>query len=1189
MNQRNDSAAALHDELLSASEIADLLGQPQPTQEQARIIEAPLESMLIVAGAGSGKTETMSARVVWLIANGLVQPREILGLTFTRKAAGELLDRVRMRLEQLGRVHPLQTDEQDPALNELNRPTISTYNAYAASLVQEHGLRIGREPGARLLSEASQWAIVHDIVEKWQGDLDTDKAVSTITKAVLGLAGGLSEHLLSVEQAKEQIQALLDPLEDLPFGKRRRTPEKTVSELGTTLSTRYQLLDLVHEYERYKQINEAMDFGDQVALAAQLAESVPIVGELERERFKVVLLDEYQDTSYAQIRFLAALFGAGHPVTAVGDPNQSIYAWRGASAAGPARFPEQFRNRDGSPAATYALSTSWRNDHAILAAANLTAAPLYAADPKNSLPSLNARPGAGTGTVHAAYYETIEDEAEGIAQYIKERWQPGETSAAVLCRKRSQFPLLESTLRAHGIPVEVIGLGGLLATPEVVDVVAFLEAAHDPSRGDSVMRLLTGPRFNLGAADLIALGTFARNLSRGASRVANRHAQSQDAIAADETTANLQGEQPVHIDIDPFEDRSILDALAMLPESTSESASEGGSDGAHSANIPKYIARELEGISFTQAGVRRMRELNDVLEQVRSLTYLPLPELVEAAVRLLSLDVEMALATARARRAGVPYDPANPFGRAHLDALRRVAADFADSAATPTLGAFLSWLHDAVEHERGLDRPVGRPDPHAVALLTVHAAKGLEWDVVAVPGLSDGQFPSVVTRKENGASESAWLSDLGALPFSLRGDARDLPSLQYDGAVDDEQVANAIAQFKLRAGRAAVMDERRLAYVAFTRARKSLLVSGAWWRTGARKVDPSPFLSELVEGNCATILTMAEAPEEDATNPRDGVVVEAYWPFELADESTHTALDAISEAEPSSLVQSLKSLPTHLHVQSLDEAEEPLAQSAQRTEIARTLALTRLAAQLVAHTQASPQVLEMPLLTSGNLDLAELADLLLRERTQGEKVQDEVAFPAHISVSGIVDIDRDREAYALARRRPIPREPSVASRRGTTFHLWVENYFGTNSLFDLDDLPGADDDYLDHDATLEKLKSNFLSSPWAQLQPLALESDIDIVVCGVAIRARIDAVFPDPDRPGAVVVVDWKTGRAPLESAERASRELQLALYRIAWSEATGTPLEDIDAAFYYVASSETVRPQALASRTEIEKILLGA
>ena len=196
----------------------------------------------------------------------------------------------------------------------------------------------------------------------------------------------------------------------------------------------------------------------------------------------MVLLDEYQDTSYAQLTLLGALFGGGHPVTAVGDPNQSIYGWRGASAGGLEGFPTSFPqvHADGSrtPADVHQLSTSWRRRRA-LDAANHVAGPLRSAASRVEVPLLATRPGAGDGRVLAHVAETIEDEVRTVAEFVVERWRPESgrdgkrVTAAVLCRgKRSQFEPLRRALRAQGLPVEVVGLGGLLSAPEVVDLLA---------------------------------------------------------------------------------------------------------------------------------------------------------------------------------------------------------------------------------------------------------------------------------------------------------------------------------------------------------------------------------------------------------------------------------------------------------------------------------------------------------------------------------------------------------------------------------------------------------------------------------------------------------------------------------------------------------------------------------------------
>ncbi|PFG33859.1 ATP-dependent DNA helicase [Sanguibacter antarcticus] len=1100
----------------SAAQIADLLGQHRPTPEQTAVIEAPLGPMLVVAGAGSGKTETMSARVVWLIANGHVQPQEVLGLTFTRKAAGELSERVTKRLRQLRRARP---GAAAGALDALDRPTVSTYNAYAASLVQDHGLRIGREPGARLLTEASQWQIASTVVESWHDDLGTDAAVSTVVGAVLDLSGALSEHLLDVDDARAGLGRLVEAIEATPFGGRRTSLHADIVKLAQSLMERHRLLDVVEAYQSRKRASDAMDFGDQVALAAQLAEGVPAVAVGERDRFKVVLLDEYQDTSYAQIRLLAALFGDGHPVTAVGDPNQSIYGWRGASASGPARFPEQFVTADGARAPVHHLSTSWRNDLAILRVANTTAAPLYSADPANSLPSLDARPAAGIGTVHAVYAATLEEEAEAVADFVVKHRDGGRASAAVLCRARSQFPVIEAALRGRGLPVEVVGLGGLLTTPEIVDVVALLEVVHDPSRGDSLMRLLTGPRVNLGASDLHALGARAKELAR-------RHT----------TATRAQG--------DATDERSVIDALDDMPPAS---------------------WRGPDGRSFTDEGWARLRSLAATLREIRAVTYLSLPELVDRAERALGLDIEVALAAERVYATGAPRPASDPRGRAHLDAFRSVAASFSDAAETATLGAFLAWLTTAEQRERGLGRPVSTPDPAAVQLITVHASKGLEWDVVAVPGLVDGGFPSTRTNSDAGPTSSGWLTGLGALPFPLRGDAGDLPDLELAGAEDSADLNARLADFRHRCGEHEVLEERRLAYVAFTRARSHLLLSGAWWRTALKPTTPSVFLTELQDAGALDELTITDEPAPGATNPRDDDVRNAWWPPGApTSEPGEQDLDALDDDDA--------------RVSSLD-----------LVRLSRDVVLEAL--ELPA---PDPDAGTAPVRGRDGTDLVELSAILLAERAAARGGAQGIEFPSHISASGLVEIARDRSAFALALRRPVPREPSVHSRRGTAFHLWVERFYGATSLFDVGDMPGADDDHIDGDQALVELQRTFEASVWASIEPLEVEVAIDTVIGDVIARTRIDAVFPDPERPprdghpGGVVVVDWKTGRAPSDPDARRAREVQLAVYRLAWSQWAGVPLDDVSAAFYYVADDTTVRPERLADRSELERLVRG-
>src|SRR5215468_150135 len=612
----------------SPAHLARLLGLPEPTAEQAAVISAPMEPLSVIAGAGSGKSETMAARLVWLVANGMVRPERVLGLTFTRKAAAELGQRVRARLDGLRRAGlggeagsaaaaghagtPVPGSAAGPpaglaggppaglaggppaglvggppagraggsptgppggpwagpagglamtgsppggaaagglamtgspaggaaaggaaagepdASPRDGEPVVSTYHSYAARLVADHALREALEPSVRLITPAVAWQTAARVVAAYAGPMDAVHwGPQSVTAAVLDLAGELAEHLCG----PADVYQVGDWLEAASRALPGRMPAQ-VRKILDCQRTREQLLPMVSGYVAAKAAREVMDYGDQVALAARIATRHPEVGAMERARYQVVLLDEFQDTSHAQLVLLRALFGGGHPVTAVGDPCQSIYGWRGASAGNLTRFSHEFPAGT-RPARVTKLATSFRNTERVLevAAALQQGLREQAPDVPRLVPP---RERAGRGAVVCALLETAADEARWVAGQVAEvlgtppgtapdgepwpgqrpglRIQP--SGIAVLCRKRAQFPLLRAAIEAKGIPVEVVGLGGLLTVPEVADIVATLRVLHDPAASGSLARLLTGPRWRIGPRDLVALGRRARALAR---------------------------------------------------------------------------------------------------------------------------------------------------------------------------------------------------------------------------------------------------------------------------------------------------------------------------------------------------------------------------------------------------------------------------------------------------------------------------------------------------------------------------------------------------------------------------------------------------------------------------------------------------------------------------------------------------
>jgi DNA helicase-2/ATP-dependent DNA helicase PcrA len=1063
---------------ITPAELAERVGLPSPTAEQAEIIAAPLGPAVVIAGAGSGKTETMAARVLWLVANRHVSPDQVLGLTFTRKAAAELGTRIRRQLRRWA----LHADPEQRSELLVAEPTVLTYAAYSGRLVADHALRLGLEPSTRLISPAVSWQLSDSVVRRFDGELDDDiGAPSSVTNYVLQLAGELADHLRAPEEViafTDEVMARIDSLPPGP-GARSEYPGE-LAKLVKTLRHRRQLLPLVAEFAARKLATSSVDFADQMVWAAKLA-GLREVREVERDRYRAVLLDEYQDTGHAQIELLTGLFDNGHPVTAVGDPFQSIYSWRGASAGNIGRFAFRFA-ADGRPADTFTLSTSWRNDAAILTAANAVAGELRKVHPGTT--TLQPSPTASSGEVSVTFAATVEDEADWVAAQIKQAWTAARTadpgrprSAAVLVRRRAQIPALDAALRAAGLPVEIVGLGGLLTTPEVVDVVATLHVLADYTGGAALLRLLTGARWRIGSRDLVAL-------ARRAGELAN----------PDRNEIRQQS--------------SIVEALDDLGDKAQYSAE----------------------------GYRRMNRFAGELRRLRGRLSAPLPDLVADVERTIGVDVEVA---ARADRVHI--------GRVHLDRFLDAAAGFAADADEATLDAFLAYLTAAEDEENGLEAGEVEVETERIQILTVHGSKGLEWDTVAVPGLVEQVFPSQPKGND-------WTRARHLLPFPLRGDSADLPVLEINAAAHRRELAAWLKNprgsgddhdSKMKARH--LLDERRLAYVACTRARHSLFASGFAWDDTKESREPSPFLHELAVN--------AEVdgwfiPEPGEPNPRDALIQPFAWPF----DPLGTRRDEVAEGAEL-VTAAMNGTLTHPRT----------AVGADETSVAET-----------------------ELVESWQRDLR----MLLAERAAREPGQiQSVVLPSRLSVSQLVSLQDNPAALARRLHRPLPARPAPLARRGTAFHLWLEHRWGGETLLDLDELPGASDETATDDSDLVALREAFLASSWAQRTPHEVEVPFEMVFDGVVVRGRMDAVFKEGDPDDLFgeqwIVVDWKTGAVPTGRPASAAA-VQLAAYRLAWHRIAGVPVKSVRAAFHYVRSNTLVEPADLLDVAGLRRLILA-
>lgn len=1121
---------------LSAHDLVDALNDhvPDPrrlriSDEQARVIEAPLTPQLVVAGAGSGKTETMSLRVLWLVANYGFAPDRILGLTFTRKAAGELGSRLRTRLSQLVTAGIIETDANNPWF--AGGINVSTYNSFASNIVREYGLLDGIEPRSRLITDAAAWQLMEHILSTYTAPLPS-RAASTIRDDALALSAALSDHDISIEQAGEKLRRTIDvlthatPEEDT----RVRTLDSTSKSWVQGAEEQLLLLNLIDEYRAYKRAMGMVDFADQLSLARQLVRQHEEVRQDVRGSYDAILLDEFQDTSVGQMDLLSTLFADG-AVTAVGDPNQAIYGWRGASAASLATFLEHFDSRGRGN--TLHLTYAWRNQPNILDAANEISSPLTAATREIlEIKQLNSSPAheEGSGKIRYIYPATEDDEYELVARAVQ-RWQLDDErrvaelraqphtrrdesikrqTYGILARNRRHFvPMLDACIR-HGIEAVVIGLGGLVTQPAIADIRAALTACVRPEHGPSAMRLLAN--LDLSASDLRTLYAWAKEMHKKRSR------------NPDERGGFL------------------IDAIDNPPPVDWSAQSSGG---------------------LSAGAYRRIRLLGNRLSRLRSILDQPITHVVSACVRIFDIDIE------------TKSDPVGNAAMETVDAFIDVASSFEKETAFATLEGFLDWIDRTVDAEQGLTAPTFEVDDYVVRIMTVHQAKGLEWDKVAVIGLREGDFPQATSAQHLKSSieppkvsadmhvplraTKGWIGARGQVPYDWRLDYQTRDGTQILPPVPDiderglAAIREAVAHHTNELAIHGENEERRLAYVAYTRAKSELLLAGAWRREGtASALLPSRYLLDLIRSQHAEAATPDMFAGDSTTLPEP--VVTICPP--LDEEATEVATDGVFPRKPG-YVRNL-----------VNESAQRVMRAQQALSVAGTSGRVM---DFIDYDTGDPEETEL---------VANVVRALEAER-QRKTSETPVVYIDHISATASANLLKDPGAYAQNLRRPVPQEPSDAAVLGSAFHRWAETWCALSAPFDETKEPptqtAADADgetpadYVEEALTPAQMRRlNELKAVAIELfgqQPagiIAVEKPFSFTINGLTLRGRMDAVALID---GRMRVIDWKTGRPPTPEYPGHAWDyaVQLDIYRRALASEHGISPDDVDAELVFL------------------------
>ncbi|MDQ3752477.1 MAG: ATP-dependent helicase [Actinomycetota bacterium] len=997
---------------------AALKGYP-PTDEQWQAIDHDLEPLYLIAGAGSGKTAVMAARIAWALETQPYSPSQVLGLTFTNKAAGELQERIHLALAALH-------DESGEDV------TVQTYNAFAASIVRDHGLLVGVEPESGLLSEAQQWQLVLSCLD----DLPPFDALEVRSPYVVGqtlnLAGSVADHIVGVAD----IEAAADRILSM-----QKVDEKIVQ----TALKRKELCRVVAAYIEAKNRTARIDFGDQITKAVEVLESDEDVRAAYRERFPFVLLDEYQDTNVAQRRMLQALIGRGGAVTAVGDARQAIFAFRGATMYNLIGFPRHFPRGDGAVYGPVSLSENFRSGAKVLEVANEVVASID--ESRRPGDPLRSQPDNGSGVVELGLFADEQAEAAWIAERCESlhgapttpkrepvRWK----DIAILVRRRAAMDMLLQELEARDVPVEVIGLGGLLKTPEVTEVVAWLRALESkPGANRWLGRILLGPRWRVHYRDLSLLARWATSQTwEFRVRLAGG-----DEVAAREMEPGDVG-------------YSLADALNHLDEIE---------------DLGAEATRRLSSFARRLASIRR-----------RSGS--PLLELVQTVIR--EAGIMSALESSSSRAASSARQNVSNF----LDHV----AYFAPLEGEATLRSFIAYLDAAEVAEETLEA-TQPAEQDSVKLMTIHAAKGLEFECVFVPSVASGTsertgepiysiFPN--TKSSNP------LTSYAELPYEVREDSANLPSFE-----------GKLPAFSKAVRERVVEDERRLFYVSLTRAKQRLAVTAAWWygRDDSPK-GPSPFWTEVAALEAKGLVEVTQRDDQPEANPMFAAMEgRRQWPPEgrsgRDDELFHQGWGQAADRVVSGdlMIDSLLS--------ELSDDERAVAK-----------------ASIIEHER----------------HLRVIADGMKSEASMQPQMPEVLSATSYVRV-------KKGELSAWDLMRPLPDRPTSARRIGTEVHKRIEERSRSVSVFAEDtelDEPsetssaGHVGDMLDKwEAVYGQRKIARLPSGEPMIEmPFALKKD------GRIIRGRIDAVYEAED--GGLEIVDFKTGRRFSKSDEADQLEL---------------------------------------------------
>lgn len=690
--------------------------------------EGPL---LIVAGAGTGKTTVVTRRIAYLIEQNLAKADEILALTFTEKASTEMQERVDLLLP-LGYVDTW----------------ISTFHAFCERILKNHALDIGLPNDFELLDGVRQWVLVHNNFEKF--NLNYYRPLGNPDKFIDALLSHFSrckDELISPDDYLKHAQDLRLSLDSSDRAKGQGLRAKA-ADSGAALSTSplalspsalldeteisrlEELANAFHVYQKLLVDNNYLDFGDLINYTLELFKKRPKILEYYQNKFKFIMVDEFQDTNFAQFELVKMLAGKNQNLVVVGDDDQSIYKFRGASVSNILKFQEEFPK-----AKLITLLENYRSCQNIL---DLAYNFIQANNPdrleeKLKIDKKLKSPGKDPGTIEVLEGADLSQELDMVAKKIIGLKDKHPTSTwndfVVLIRANSAADELLPVLQNHGLPFTFVANKGLYKKPIILDVLSYMRLLDNAHESVSLYRVLSLPKFYLEHGEL----------------------------------------------------SEILEQAKIKTYTLFESLTAAQTSAKISADGKQKIALLLENLKKHASLAKTSTAAEMMVDIVKDLG-------LEQKLKLDTLD--------------------NAQSRELLDQFYKKIEEFEKQNPDKSLHNFLDQLNLEIQAgSEGVIKFDPNLGPESIKVMTIHSAKGLEFKYVFIVNMVDQRFP---TRERKEAIE---------IPAALIKDI--LPEGDFH-----------------------LQEERRLFYVAVTRAKQNLYLSWAKDYGGSRVKKPSQFLLE---------------------------------------------------------------------------------------------------------------------------------------------------------------------------------------------------------------------------------------------------------------------------------------------------------------------------------------------------------